>query len=326
MKRLVAFARPLLFAAALALAPSAQVLSQQYPSKPVRWVIPFPPGGATDVIARMVAQKLTESWGQPVVVDNRAGATGAVGSEIVARAPADGYTILMGTATTHAVSPAVNPKLPYDNIRDYAPATLVATFPNMLVVHPSVPAKTIAEFVALLKSNPGKYNFASSGTGSSIHLAGELFKQMTGTQMTHVPYKGSSQALNDLLAGHVQIEFDNMTTVWPHVQTGKLRALGVAGLERSPTAPNVPAIAEVVPGFEANSWVGIFAPAGTPTEVVRKISADASRSVQLPELKQKLHDLGANAAGGSPEAFGAFVKKDTERWRQVVKAAGIVVN
>ena len=298
--------------------------AQQYPVRPVRVIVPFPPGGATDVIARLVGQKLYESWGQAVIIDNRAGATGAIGSEIVARAQADGYTILMGTASTHSVSPAVNAKLTY-KLADYAPASLVATFPNMLVVHPSVPAKTVPEFIALLKANPGKYNFASSGPGSSIHLAGELFKLMSGTEMTHVPYKGSAPALNDLLTGRVQCMFDNMTTVWPQVQSGKLRALGVAGRERSATAPDVPAIAETLRGFEANSWVGFFAPAGTPRAVVDKIAADTRKAVNARDIAQKLHDLGAVPAGSSPEEFTRFVKEDTERWRGVVKRAKIVL-
>lgn len=296
-----------------------------YPARAVRLIVPFPPGGATDVIARLVGQKLAEAWGQPVVIDNRAGATGAIGSELVARAAPDGYTLLMGTASTHSVAPAVNAKLPYNNLTDYVPVSLVATFPNMLVVHPSVAAKSVPEFIALLKANPGKYNFASSGPGSSIHLAGELFKLMSGTAMTHIPYKGSAPALNDLLAGQIHCIFDNMTTVWPHVQTGRLRALGVAGRERSPAAPDVPAIAETLPGFEANSWVGLFAPAGTTREIVQKISGEARRGVAARDVAQRLRELGAAGVGGAPEEFAGFVKKDTARWRDVVEKARIVL-
>jgi tripartite-type tricarboxylate transporter receptor subunit TctC len=297
--------------------------SANFPARAVRLVVAFPPGGATDVIARTVAQKLSDSWGQPVLVDNRAGATGAVGSELVAKAVPDGYTILMGTASTHSVAPAVNPKLPYDNQKDFAPISLVATFPNMLVVHPSLPVKNISEFIAYLKANPGKVNFASSGTGGSVHLAGELFKLMTKTDMVHIPYKGSAPALAELLAGQVQCEFDNMTTVFPYVQAGRLRALGVAGLERSPAAPDVPAIAEVLPGFEANSWVGLFAPAATPAAIVGKIAADVRRVLRVPELEHKLGAMGAVAVGSDPGSFAAFVKRDTERWRGVVRAAQI---
>jgi tripartite-type tricarboxylate transporter receptor subunit TctC len=223
-----------------------------FPSKPIRWVIPFAAGGATDVIARMVAQKMTENWGQPVIIDNKPGGTGIVGSEAVKQAAPDGYTILMATASTHSVSPAVRPKLPF-GLSDFAPVTLVATFPNMLVVHPSVPARAVPEFIALLKGNPGKYNFSSTGAGGSVHLAAELFQQMTGTKMVHIPYKGSAPALNDLLSGQVQCAFDNMTAVWPLVQSGSLRALGVASTQRVKAAPDVPAIAEFVPGFEATT-------------------------------------------------------------------------
>jgi tripartite-type tricarboxylate transporter receptor subunit TctC len=308
-----------LCAPALGMAQSAS----SYPDRVVKLVVPFPPGGATDVIARLVAQKMGEAWKQPVVVENKAGATGAVGASFVAKAEPDGYTILMGTASTHSVAPAVNHKLPYRNLEDFTPLSLVATFPNMLVVHPSVPAKNVAELIALLKVNPGKYNYASTGIGGSVHLAAELFKLMTHTDMVHVPYKGSAPALNDLLAGQVQIEFDNMTTVWPHAQAGRLRALGVAGKERSPAAPDVPAIAETVPGFEANSWVGFFGPAGMPEQIAQAIAAQTREALTMPEVAQRLRDLGASPAPSSPAEFAAFVKSDTERWRGVAKAAHI---
>ena len=313
-----------LAAAGLSAAAHAQA-GALFPSRVVRVVVPFPAGGATDTIARLVSQRMSETWRQPVVVDNRAGATGAVGSEHVAKAAPDGYTILMGTASTHSVSPAVNPKLPY-KLADYVPVSLVATFPNMLVVHPSVPARSIPELIALIKASPGKFNFGSSGIASSIHLSGELFKMMTGTDMVHVPYKGSAPALNDLLAGQIQLMFDNMTTVWPHAQAGRLRALGVAGLERSPAAPDVPAIAETLPGFEANSWVGFFVPAGTPPDVVLRIASETRNAVTLPEVSQKLRDLGAQSVGGTPEQFAAFVRSDTERWRKVAAAARVTAD
>ena len=297
----------------------------QFPTKPIRLIVPFPPGGATDTIARLVAQKISEEWQQPIIVDNRSGATGAVGSEFVAKASPDGYTILMGTASTHSVSPAVNPKLPY-KLADYAPVSLVATFPNMLVVHPSIPAKSVAELIALLKANPKKYTFGSSGTGGSVHLTGELFMLMTGTEILHVPYKGSAPALNDLLGGQIHMMFDNMTTVWPHVQAGRLRALGVAGMKRSPAAPQVPAIAEFVPGFEGNSWVGFFAPARTPPDIVRKLSVVAQRVVALPDIAHKLRDLGAEGVGSTPDSFTAFVQKDTDKWHKVAAAARVTVD
>jgi tripartite-type tricarboxylate transporter receptor subunit TctC len=319
VKALIAMAAALL--AGLPVFVQAQAAAA-YPSRAVRIVVPFPPGGATDTIARLVGQRLSESWRHPVVIDNRSGATGAVGSEHVARAAADGYTVLMGTASTHSVSPAVNTKLPY-KLADYAPVSLVATFPNMLVVHPSVPARSVSELVALIKANPGKYNFGSSGIAGSIHLSGELFKLMTGTDMVHVPYKGSAPALNDLLAGQIQMMFDNMTTVWPHAQAGRLRALGVAGLERSPAAPDVPAIAETLPGFEANSWVGFFVPAGTPPEIVGRISTETRNAVSVPEVRQKLRELGAQSVGSTADAFAAFVRADTEKWRKVAAAARV---
>ena len=300
------------------------VAADAYPGKPVRWVVPFPPGGATDIIARIVAQKMSESWGQPVVVENRAGAAGAIGSEAVARAAPDGYTILMGTTSTHAVGPAVNPRLPYNHLTDFAPVTLVATFPNVLVAHPST-AASLQELIALLKANPGKYNFGSSGAGSSTHLAGELFKQMTGADINHIPYKGTGPLLNDLMAGHVAFAFDQITAVMSAVQAGKMRALGVASAERSAALPDVPAISEALPGFEATAWVGIFAPARTPADVVAKVQGETQRIVRLPDIAQRLRELGATPVANPPSEFAAFVKQDTEKWRRLVATAKIQV-
>ena len=260
---------------------------QQYPSRQIELVVPFPAGGGADVSARMVAQIAGDSLGQPVVVQNKGGATGAIGSEYVARATPDGYTLLLATGSTHAVLPAYRTDLPYDTVTSFAPATLVAIIPNMLVVNPKkVPVASVAELIKYLKDNPGKLNFASSGPGSSIHFAGELFKLMTRTEMTHVSYRGSAPALNDLLAGSVDLIFDNMPVVWPQVQQGNLRALGVASLERTPLAPQVPAIAETLPGFEAVSWVGIVAPAGTPAAIVDKISAGLRSRRAAPGNRQ----------------------------------------
>ena len=296
----------------------------EFPQRTVKLVVPFPAGGATDVMARLVAQKLTELWTQPVVIENRAGATGAVGSVFVAKAAPDGYTILMGTGTTHAVSPATNPNIPY-SLRDFAPISLVASFPNLLVVHPSLPVKTVSELISYLKQNPNRVNFSSTGNGGSVHLAAELFKQATKTDMVHIPYKGSAEALNDLMSGQVQLTFDNFSTVWPLVQTGKLRALGVASLERSPSAPDVPAIAETLPGFEANTWVGLFAPAGTPSAIVQKISTDIQTALKDSALSRKFITMGALPSGNQPDAFTAFVLKDTQRWKSVVTSAGIKI-
>jgi tripartite-type tricarboxylate transporter receptor subunit TctC len=306
-----------------AVVPSVQAQgSAAFPNRAVRLVVPFPPGGATDVMARMVAQKLSENWAQPVLVENKAGATGALGSVFVAKSPADGYTILMGTASTHSVAPAVNPNLPYQ-LKDFTPISLVATFPNMLVVHPSMPVSNVAEFIAYLKENPGKVNFASTGIGGSVHLAAELFKLATKTEMVHIPYKGSSAALSELLGGQVQVAFDNMSTVWPYVQSGKLRALAVTDLKRSATAPDVPTIAETIPGFEASSWIGFFAPAGTTGPIANRISLDIKRVLAMPDVVQKLAAMGAAAGGNNPEVFESFVRSDTDKWRSVARAAKV---
>jgi tripartite-type tricarboxylate transporter receptor subunit TctC len=302
----------------------AAAQSPAYPSKPVRWIVPFPPGGATDIIARIVAQKLTESWGQTVFVENRAGAAGAIGSQAVAKSAPDGYTILMGTTSTHAVNPAVNPKLPYDNITDFSAVTAVATFPNVLVAHPAT-AKSLPDLIAQLKANPGKFNFGSSGAGSSTHLAGELFKQMTATDMNHIPYKGTGTLLGDLVAGHVSFAFDQITGVMSMVQSGKLLALGVASRERSPALPDVPAIAEVLPGYEAMAWVGIFAAAKTPSEIVGRIQSEVRRIVFAPDVAQRLRELGAEPVASVPEVFTAFLRTDTEKWRTLVRTANIKV-
>ena len=303
-------------------AQNATAARSSYPSKPVRWIIPFPPGGATDLLGRYVGQRLSESWGQPVVVENRAGASGTIGSDLVAKASPDGSTFVVGTTSSHAVSPALMPKIPYDNLRDFAPVALIATFPNVLVVPASGP-KTLRELLAQLRAKPGGYSFASSGSGSSTHLTGELFQQMTKTEMVHVPYKGTGPLLNDLMAGHVPLGFDQITAVLPFTQSGKLRALGVASLERSAAAPDIPTIAEVVPGFEAIAWMGLLGPAGTPTDIVSKINSDIRRVLQSPEASQKLRELAATPGTLAPQAFADFVRQDTEKWRALVKSANI---
>jgi len=312
------------FALLVGIVVSTAVLGQSFPSRPVRYIVPFPPGGATDIIARVLAQKMGEAWGQPVVVENRAGAAGAIGSDAVAKAAPDGYTILMGTTSTHAVNPAINPKLPYNNVTDFAPVTLVATFPNVLVARPSI-ANSLQELIATLKNNPGKYNFGSSGAGSSTHLTGELFKLMTQTDINHIPYKGSGPLLNDLMGGHVAFAFDQITAVISAVQAGKMRALGVASTERNSALPDVPAIAEVLPGFEATAWVGIFAPARTPSEVISKIQTETKRILQLPDVAQRMKEFGATPVANAPAEFGAFVAKDTEKWRSLVNTAKIKI-
>lgn len=300
----------------------AQEQADAYPSRPVELVVPFPAGGATDVIARLVSQIVSEKLGQPIVIQNKAGATGAIGGQYVVRAAPDGYTLLVATASTHAVLPAYRSDLPYDTVKDFDAATLLATFPNLLVVNPKkVPSKTVAEFIEFLKSHPGKVNFGSSGSGSSVHFAGELFKLMTHTNMQHVPYRGSAPALADLLAGNVDVMFDNMTNVWPQAQQGTLRALGVASLKRTALAPDVPAIAETVPGYEATSWVGIVAPSGVPQPILLKISRAFAEAMKDPGVEKRLSELGSTAVTDSPAEFKMFITNDRAKWIRLAKEA-----
>ena len=314
------------FAVVLALV-ATLACAQTYPTKPIRLVVPFPPGGATDILARDVAQKLTEAWGQSVIVDNRPGAGGNIGSELVAKAAPDGYTIEMGTVGTHAINASLYAKMPYDHVKDFTPVILVAGVPNVLVVNPSVPANSVAEIIAYAKANPGKLNFASSGNGTSIHLSGELFKVMAGVQITHIPYKGSTPALQDLLAGQVQMMFDNLPPSLPQIKAGKLRALAVTSATRAPALPDVPTLAESgLPGFEASSWFGILAPAGTPAPIVAKLNGEIAKWLATPEAKEKLAKQGANAAGGSPDDFAKHIAAETAKWAKVVKDSGAKID
>ena len=297
--------------------------AQTYPTRPIRYVVPFAPGGTTDILGRIVAQRLQEAWGQPVLVENRPGAGGAVGAEMTAKAPPDGYTIMGGTISTHAINPSVYAKLSYDPIKDFAPVTLLATQPNMLVVHPSLPATNVAELVKLLKANPGKYSYSTSGNGTSAHLSGELFKSMTGTSIQHVPYKGSPQAIADAVSGQVSMSFDNISTAYPQAKAGKLRAIAVTTAQRSGLAPEVPTFAESgLPGYELGSWHGVFAPAGTPKDIIAKLNAEIVRGIQSAETRQRLLALGVDAAGTSVESFAAFVRAEVPKWAKVVKESG----
>ena len=315
----------LLAFSALAAAPMAG--AQAYPAKPIRIVVPFPPGGATDILARAVAQKLTDAWGQAVVVDNRPGAGGNIGSEIVAKAAPDGYTLEMGTVGTHAINASLYAKMPYDHVKDFAPVILVAGVPNVLVVNPTLPVNSVQELIAYAKANPGKLNFASSGNGTSIHLAGELFKVMAGVQMTHIPYKGSAPALQDLIGGQVQLMFDNLPPSLPHIKAGKLRALAVTSATRSSALPDTPTIAESgLPGFEASSWFGVLAPAGTPPAIIARLNAEIGAWLASAEAKEKMLALGANIGGGSPEDFARHIAAETAKWQKVVKASGAKVD
>lgn len=314
-------------AAALLAAAPVPSIAQQYPSKPVRLVVPFPPGGSTDILGRALAQKLSESWGQPFIVDNRPGAGGTIGADQAAKAPADGYTLLMAHIGTLAVAPALYPKLPYDPVRDFAPVSMVAIVPNVLVVNPSVPAQSVAELVAYARANPGRLNYSSGGNGSAAHLAMEYFKLRTGTDIVHIPYKGTAPAVTDLIAGQVSLTMTGAPVVMPQVQAGKLRALGVSSPRRLEAFPQVPPIAESgVPGFDATQWYGVVAPAGTPREVVAKLNAEINRVMQSDELRRRLLAEGAIAAPDTPEAFAAFIRDELKRWGAVVKATGMQAN
>jgi tripartite-type tricarboxylate transporter receptor subunit TctC len=289
--------------------------------------VPFPAGGATDILAREVAKHLTDAWGQSVVVDNRPGAGGNIGSELVAKAAPDGYTLEMGTVGTHAINASLYSKMPYDHVKDFVPVILVAGVPNVLEVNPALPVNSVQELIAYAKANPGKLNFASSGSGTSIHLSGELFKVMAGVQMTHVPYKGSAPALQDLIGGQVQLMFDNLPPSLPQIKAGKLRALAVTSAGRAPALPDTPTVAEAgLPGFEASSWFGVLAPAGTPPEIVNKLNAEIAKWLASPGAKEKLANVGANIAGGTPEDFARHIQAETAKWAKVVKESGAKVD
>ena len=313
--------------AVVAIAIAAPTNAQtSYPNKPVRLVVPFPAGGTTDILARAAAQKLSEAWGQQVIVDNRPGAAGNIGAELVAKSAPDGYTLLMGTVGTHAINASLYSKMPYDHVKDFTPIVLVAGVPNVLVVNPQVAVNSVPELIVYAKANPGKINFASSGSGTSIHLSGELFKSMTGVQMTHVPYKGSAPALTDLIGGQVQLMFDNLPSSLAFIKSGKLKALAVTSTTRAPALPDVPTIADTVPGFEASSWFGILGPAGTPDDVVTKINGEINKWLASPDAKEKLAAQGANAAGGSPADFANHIRNETAKWAKVVKESGAKVD
>jgi len=294
-----------------------------YPAKAIRYVVPFPAGGPLDIVARAIAQELNKSWGQPVVIDNRPGAGGNIGADLVAKAPADGYTILMGAVSTHAINATLYNKLPYDPIRDFAPVTLITSVPNVLVVHPSVPANNVKELIALAKSRPGQLNFASGSTGSAGHLAGELFNSMAGVRMTHIPYKGAAPAVVDLMAGHVSLMFDNMSSALPNIKATRVRALAVTTLKRSPLLPQLPTISDAgLRGFDIATWFGIFAPAGAPPDIVARLNSEIVRILHTPEMKERLALLGAEPIGNKPDEFAAFVKAEIPKYAKVIQASG----
>jgi tripartite-type tricarboxylate transporter receptor subunit TctC len=299
--------------------------AQQWPTKPIRYIVPFPPAGATDITARIVAEKLGPALGQPVIVENKPGAAGNVGTELVAKSPPDGYTILQVTVA-QSISETLYSKLGYSLLRDLQPVAAVARVPNVMVVNPSVPARTVQEFIALAKANPGKINFASSGSGTSIHMSGEMFKMLTGVDIVHVPYKGSGPALTDLLGGQVSVMFDNLPPSMPHIKSGKLRALAITTTTRYPGLPDLPTMVEAgVPGYDSAAWFGIMAPTGTPAEVVMRINTEVNKLLALPDVRERFDQQGAIPAPGTPAEFGAFIRNEINKWAKVVKASGAKV-
>jgi len=297
--------------------------AQQYPAKPIRLIVPFVAGGSADVLSRVLAQRLNQQYGQQVVVENRPGSGGHVGAEAAARAAPDGYTIVFGTIGIHAAY-TIYSKLNYDPSRDLQPVSMYADVPNILVVHPSVPVKNVKEFIALAKSNPGRLNFGTAGSGSSTHMAGEWFKLYTGVNLTHVPYKGSAQAMQDLLGGQIELMFENLPTAIAQVRAGKIRSLGMTSRERSPSMPEVPTLDETgVPGFEATAWFTIAAPAKVPADIIRKLNADMNAFLKAPEMQQRWIDMGVVPLGGSPADAEKFFVVEREKWGKVIKAAGI---
>jgi tripartite-type tricarboxylate transporter receptor subunit TctC len=297
--------------------------AQTYPAKPIRFVSPYPPGGANDILARIISQKLSESLGQQIVIENRGGATGNIGAEYVAKAAPDGYTILMGQASNLTINVSLM-KMPYDPVKDLAPVTLVATTPNLLVVHPSLPVRTVKDLVVLAKSKPGSINYASSGSGSAGHLAGELFKRVAHIEMVHIPYKGAAPALTDVVAGQAQLYFTSPISAQPFVKGGRLRMVAVTSLHRSPSMPDIPTVAESgFPDFDVVSWWGVLTPVAVSKEIITKLHSEIVRVLALPETKSKFADQGADVASNTPEQFAAYIKSEIAKWGKLIKELGV---
>ena len=297
--------------------------STAYPSKAIRFVVPFTPGGSADIFARAVGQKLSGSWGQQVVIDNRGGSAGIMGSEIAAKAPSDGHTLMMGITANMAINPGLYPKLPYDPVRDFTPVTLVAAAPYVMLVTPSLPAKSVAEFIALAKARPGQVNYASTGSGSAGHLTAELFASMAGVRLVHVPYKNIGSTLVDLMSGQVQLMFIGIVSAQPHIKAGKLRAIGITGARRSRLMPELPTVAESgVRGFEVTGWYGVFVPAATPRPIVTQLNGEIVRILRLPEVGERLSGEGAELIGNTPDEFAAYLKSEIAKWSRVIKISG----
>ena len=314
----------LLALALLCIVAAGPAHAADYPTRPVKWVVPYPPAGTTDVLARIVAQWLTEKLGQPFVIENKPGAGNNLGTESVVKATPDGYTMLL-VNPANGINATLYKELSFNVIRDIAPVAGLVRTPNVMEVTPSFPAKTVAEFIAYCKANPGKINMASSGSGTSVHLSGELFKSLTGCQMLHVPYKGAGPALTDLMGGQVDVIFDNLPSSIGHIKSGKIRALAVTSAERDPSLPDVPTVAETVPGYEATAWFGIGMPKGTPKDVVEKINAEVNRALVDPKMRARLAELGGKPIAGSPEDFGKVIAAETAKWEKVVISSGAKV-
>ena len=309
--------------AVLALCGCSSAFAQSYPTKPIRMIVAYPPGGGTDIVGRMMAQKMSEVFAQTVVIDNRGGAAGSIGSEIAAKSAPDGYTILMGNVAPNAINVSLYAKLGYDPVRDFEPVSLVASTPNILVVHPTLAVKTVSDLIALAKAKPGTLNYPSAGLGSSSHLAGELLDSIAGVKMVHIPYKGGGPALTDLLGGQMQLMFATMPAAMPHVRSGKLRAVAVTSAKRSQAMPELPTIGETLKGYEASTWYGVLAPARTPRPIVTKLHGEIVKILGVAETRDKLLLQGFEPVGGTPAEFGAYIKSEIEKWGKVVKAAGI---
>jgi tripartite-type tricarboxylate transporter receptor subunit TctC len=303
--------------------PVAGALAQSYPTKPIRMIVAYPPGGGTDIVGRMVAQKLSENLGQTVVIDNRGGAAGNIGSEIAARSAPDGYTILMGNVAPNAINVSLYAKLGYDPVKDFEPVSLVASTPNILVVHPSLAVRSVADLVALARAKPATLNYPSAGLGSSSHLAGELFDSIAAVKMVHVPYKGGGPALTDLLGGQVQLMFATMPAAMPHVRSGKLRAIAVTSVRRSQAMPELPTIGETLKGYDASTWYGVLAPARTPRVIVTALHGEIVKVLGVAETRDRLLAQGFEPVGSTPGEFGAYIKSEISKWGRVIKAAGI---
>ena len=313
----------LIFLTAFLIHSVAIAQASTYPNHQIKIISPFATGGIADGFSRIIAQGLSEAYGQPVIVENKTGGGGNIGADFVAKSPADGYTLIMGSIGTHAVNPYLVKSMPYDPLKDFVPVAFVLDAEGLLAVNPNVPVKNVSELIAYIKANPGKVSYGSGGIGTASHLAGELFVLMTKVDMTHIPYKGNALAITDLIGGQTQLMFATMPTILPYVKSDKLRGLAVTGATRDPSMPDLPSISETLPGFDVKNWIGLFAPVGTPPAIVKKLHAEVSKIMQQPAVQKKLESEGAKYYAMSPEAFGAFQKKEAARWGKIIKSAGI---